>query len=167
MKRLFLIRHAKSSWDDPDLSDFDRPLNKRGKRNGPEMAKRLADLDVRPDLVVASPAKRAKKTARYMAKGTGYPVEDIRYIDGLYMGSMDYYVKVIEKSFKEADTLFLVGHNYTITDLAEYLSGESFENVPTCGVVALDYSSKGGFSDSPGGGHLLFFDFPKNVPQVR
>ncbi len=167
MKRLFLIRHAKSSWDKPELSDFDRPLNKRGKRNGPEMASRLEKLGVVPDLIISSPAKRARKTAAYMAKGTGYSKKAIHYIESLYMGSMDSYIRVLQEAFKEADTVFLVGHNYTITDLAEFLSGGSFANVPTCGVVALEYGKAGGFSAAAGAGKLLFFDFPKNTSPVR
>lgn len=163
MKRLFLIRHAKSSWDSPDLDDFMRPLNKRGKRNGPEMAQRLAHLSVVPDLVLASPAKRAKKTATYMAKGTGYSVESISYHEGLYLGSLDYHLDLLEKGFKKANTVFLVGHNYTITELAEYLTDTRISNVPTCGVVAIEYSDKKGFSRGSGKGSLLFFDFPKNI----
>lgn len=167
MKRLFLIRHAKSSWGEPELSDFDRPLNKRGKRNGPEMAARLKTLEVVPDLIIASPAKRARKTAVYMAKGTGYSKNAIRYNTNLYMGSMDSYLRALEEAFTEAGTVFLVGHNYTITELAEFLSGEAFANIPTCGVVALEYGNAGGFSSAAGAGKLLFFDFPKNTSPVR
>ena len=167
MKRLFLIRHAKSSWGDQDLDDFKRPLNKRGKKNGPEMAERLAHLSVVPDLIVASPAKRAKKTATYMANGTGYPVSSIAYHEGLYLGSMTYHLDLLEKSFEKAGTVFLVGHNYTITELAEYLTGTRISNVPTCGVVAIEYTDKKGFSGKPGKGRLLFFDFPKNISPRR
>ncbi|MFT5698850.1 MAG: phosphohistidine phosphatase [Desulforhopalus sp.] len=161
MKRLFLIRHAKSSWGEPGLDDFDRPLNKRGKRNGPEMAARLSRLLVVPDLILASPAKRAKKTAYYMAKGTGYPTSSITFDDGLYLGSLAYHLRLLEKGFKKVETLFLVGHNYTITELSEYLCGVHIANVPTCGVVAIEYSSDKGFSSTAGSGKLLFFDFPK------
>lgn len=167
MKHLFLIRHAKSSWGDPDLDDFDRPLNKRGKKNGLEMAERLADLSVLPDLVIASPAKRAKKTANYMAKGTGYPVSSILYDQGLYLGSMGYHLDVLEESFKKADTVFLVGHNNTMTELAEYVTGTRIINVPTCGVVAIEYTDKKGFLRDFAAGKLLFFDFPKNISQKR
>ncbi|BHH83888.1 SixA phosphatase family protein [Desulforhopalus sp. 52FAK] len=166
MKRLFLIRHAKSSWGRPDLPDFDRPLNKRGKRNGPEMAARLARLSVLPDLIVASPAKRAKKTAVYMAKGTGYSKDKIQYNEGLYMGSMEFYISLLEESFATVDTIFLVGHNFTITDLAGYLSGAAIANVPTCGIVAIEYAGASGFSSAACDGKLLFFDFPKNDAAV-
>jgi phosphohistidine phosphatase len=167
VKRLFLIRHAKSSWGDQDLDDFKRPLNKRGKQNGPKMAERLAHLSVVPDLIVASPAKRAKKTATYMAKGTGYPASSIAYHEGLYLGSMTFHLDLLEKSFEKADTVFLVGHNSTITELAEYLTGTRISNVPTCGVVAIEYTDKKGFTNDPGKGKLLFFDFPKNTSSLR
>ena len=167
VKRLFLIRHAKSSWGDPELDDFDRPLNKRGKKDGPEMAARLAGLSIMPDILFSSPAKRAKKTARYMAKGTGFPPASISFDHGLYLGSLDYHLDLLEKGFRQAGTVFLVGHNYTITELGEYLSGTQIENIPTCGVVAIEYGGEEGFSTRAGCGRLLFFDFPKNRSQVR
>lgn len=163
MKRLFLIRHAKSSWADEDLDDFDRPLNKRGKKNGKEMARRLAERGVVPDTILSSPARRAKKTARYMAKGVGYSLSDISYHEGLYFGSVAYYLTLLEREFEKSDTIFLVGHNYTITEMAEYLTSTVIENVPTCGIVAVEYGDDQGFSSESGAGRLLFFDFPKNL----
>jgi phosphohistidine phosphatase len=162
VKQLFLIRHAKSSWSSPDLDDFARPLNKRGKEDGPDMAARLTGAGIHPDLIVASPAKRAKKTALYMAKGTGYNQDAISYYDELYLGSLSYHLQLIDKLFSKVDVLFLVGHNYTITELAEHLTGKSLGNVPTCGVVALEYAGQDGFTTEAGAGKLLFFDFPKN-----
>jgi phosphohistidine phosphatase len=167
MKRLFLIRHAKSSWADSGLDDFHRPLNKRGRKTGPEMAQRLALLSVVPDSILASPAERAKETAICMAEGTGYPVSSISYHQGLYLGSMQFYLDLLVKEFTAADTIFLVGHNNTITELSEFLTGVSFENVPTCGIVAVEYSGSAGFSAEAGAGRLLFFDFPKNVSPLR
>ncbi len=167
MKELYLIRHAKSSWTKVDLDDFSRPLNKRGKEDCPEMASRLAGAGIIPDLIVASPAKRAKKTAICMARGTGYAIESICYDKELYLGSISYHLQVINELFVKVDVLFLVGHNNTITELAEYLSGNSLGNIPTCGIVALEYAD--GFIAEAGSGKLLFFDFPKNkeYPVVR
>lgn len=126
------------------------------------MAKRLADAGVRPDLIVASPAVRAKKTAGYMAEGTGYDQDAIQYDNTLYLGSFSSYCRVIATLFEKIDVLFLVGHNDTMTELAEHLCGRPLGNVPTCGVVALDYSDEGGFSDAAGRGKLEFFWFPKD-----
>lgn len=75
MKRLTLVRHAKSSWKDPSLDDFDRPLNQRGERDAPVMGRRLKARGARPSLILTSPAKRAKRTARLIAEAIGYPVE--------------------------------------------------------------------------------------------
>lgn len=161
MKRLYLIRHAKSSWSNLDLDDFSRPLSKRGKEDCPQMAARLAKLNIRPDLIVASPAKRANKTARCMAKGTGYNPNSICYYDELYLGALSYHLQLIDELFGKIDALFLVGHNYTLTELAEHLTGRAFGNVPTCGIVAVEYQG-GRFTSEAGAGKLLFFDFPKN-----
>lgn len=162
MKRLFIIRHAKSSWSEPGRDDFDRPLGKRGKKDGPEMAKRLGDAGIHPDLIVASPAKRAKKTAQFMARGTGYDPEAIRYEDDLYLGTISYHLQLLATLFTQVDTLFLVGHNDTLTRLAEHLSGKNLGNVPTCGIVCLEYADEAGFTVTAGTGRLLFFWFPKD-----
>mgnify|MGYP002630853015 CR=1 FL=1 len=164
MKRLFLIRHAKSSWANPDLDDFSRPLNKRGQGDCPEMAARLKKAGIHPDLIVASPAKRAKKTAIFMAKGTGYDPKDISYYEELYLGSLSYHLLLVEEMLSEVGVLFLVGHNHIITELGEYLTGNSLGNVPTCGIVAVEYPEKEGFSSKAGAGKLVFFDYPKKQP---
>jgi phosphohistidine phosphatase len=161
-KRLVLIRHGKSSWSAPDLDDFHRPLSQRGKHDVPAMAKRLAAAGIRPDLIVASPAVRAKKTARFMAEETGYDKDAIQYDDKLYLGSLSFHCRLIATLFQQVDVLFLVGHNYTLTELAEHLCGCALGNIPTCGVVALEYLGEEGFSDRPGGGKLGFFWFPKD-----
>lgn len=162
MKRLYLIRHAKSSWSNPDLDDFSRPLNKRGKKDCPKMAARLSAAGIRPELIVASPAKRAQKTAMCMAKGTACDQEAIRYDEALYLGSLSYHLQLLEELLNQVDVLFLVGHNATITELGEYLTGSTLGNVPTCGIVAVEYPGRQGFSTEQGAGRLLFFDFPKN-----
>jgi phosphohistidine phosphatase len=167
VQRLFLIRHAKSSWADSGLDDFSRPLSKRGKKNAPEMGKRLAQLSVIPESILASPAKRAKKTAIYMAEATGYPVSEISFHQGLYLGSLQFHLDLLKKEFAVADTVFLVGHNSTITELSEYLTGISLVNVPTCGIVAIEYPVSSGFATGAGAGNLLFFDFPKNLSSLR
>ncbi len=161
VKRIYLIRHAKSSWSNPDLDDFSRPLNKRGKEDCPKMAARLVAAGIRPDLIVASPAKRARKTAICMAKGTGYAQEAIRFDDELYLGALSYHLQLLEELLHKVNVLFLVGHNPAITELGEHLTGSSLGNVPTCGIVGVEYPAQQGFSSEEGAGRLLFFDFPK------
>lgn len=166
MKRLYLIRHGKSSWSHPELDDFDRPLNKRGKADCPKMAARLASAGVHPELIVASPAKRAKKTAISMAKGTGYKKKNIDYYDQLYLGSLSEHLQLIDELLREVDLMFLVGHNYTLTELGEYLTGSYLGNVPTCGIVGVEYPDTDGFTCKAGAGKLLLFDFPKNKAEM-
>lgn len=166
MKQVYLIRHAKSSWANPALDDFDRPLNGRGKKNAPEMAGRLGSRGLRPDVIISSPAKRARRTAACMAKGTGYRKSDIIFDENLYIGSLSYHLEVIEKFFRKYDTLFVVGHNHTFTELADYLTGKEFGNVPTCGVVGISYCNKQRDVTIPGAGELLFFDYPKNSSEI-
>lgn len=161
MKRLLLIRHAKSSWNDPGLADFDRPLNKRGKKDGPEMAARLAAKSIVPDLIIASPAKRARKTAEMIAKGVGYAAEKIIFDQGLYLSPSEHYLKVIAGAFRSVSTLFIVGHNETISELGNILSGERLGNVPTCGIVALEFEKEPQNVRGAWSGRLLFFDYPK------
>ncbi len=166
VKQLYLIRHAKSSWSHPELADFDRPLSKRGKGNGSLMAGRLASRGIIPQRIVSSPARRAKKTARYMAKGTGFKKREIIYERGLYFAEYQEVISIIEGYFCDVEILFVVGHNSTITDLAENLTGENLFNVPTCGVVGIEYRGGKSFTNITESGSLLFFDYPKNtVPQ--
>lgn len=167
MKRLYLIRHAKSKWSNPDLDDFDRPLNRRGKEDSPKMAARLAAAGIRPDLIVASPAKRARRTAVNMARGTGYRRGDIHFYKELYLGDFTYHLQLIEELLQQVDVLFLVGHNPTMTELGEHLTGRYFGNVPTCGIVAVEYPQPEGFVAESGAGTLLFFDYPKKSNESR
>jgi phosphohistidine phosphatase len=163
-KSVYLIRHAKSSWADPGLADFDRPLNKRGKRDAPEMGRRLAARRIIPQLIVSSPAKRAKMTAVDIADAVGYRGE-IRFDEKLYLGALTYHLQFIAGVLSQIDSLFLVGHNNTITELAEHLTGKTLTNVPTCGIVGIAYDGESGFSQLAGDGRLLFFDFPKKYIQ--
>lgn len=162
LKQLYLIRHAKSSWADSTLNDFDRPLNGRGKRDGPVMAERLRSLNLIPDVMISSSAKRAQKTAKYIAKGVGYGKKEIVYNEALYLGSLAFHLKLLESLAHRYNSLFLVGHNHTITELGEFLTGQYLGNVPTSGIVAIHYDGKEGFTPTPGSGTLQFFDYPKN-----
>jgi len=164
VKQLYLIRHAKSSWSHPDLADFDRPLNKRGRNNAPLMAGRISARGIKPQRIISSPAKRAKKTAQFMAKGTGFKKGNIIYEQGLYFSECNEVVDIIEKYIRDVEILFVVGHNSTITDLAGNFTGSHFVNVPTCGVVGIEYRGENKFKKNIlVSGSLLFFDYPKNV----
>ena len=137
MKTLVLVRHAKSSWKDASLADRDRPLNRRGKHDAPEMGRRLADLVGTPDLIVSSPATRAMATARIIAEAVGYAVDEIREDERIYQAGPAEILDVIRSLQDERDRVFLFGHNPGLTELVNELSEPPVENVPTCGVVVL------------------------------
>ena len=166
MKRLVLIRHAKSSWAHPHLTDFDRPLNGRGKRDAPFMADRLKERGIKPDLIYSSPAKRARKTAKKIAKGVGYATDAIVKVGDIYGAAVSTLLTVIQNSPQQVNTLFLVGHNYELTDLAEMLSGETLLNIPTCGVVSISYDNDSWKAVGEERGRMDFFDYPKKHVSV-
>src|SRR5688500_9738993 len=95
MKTLILVRHAKSSWDTPGLTEFERPLNERGKKDAPEMASRLKDKGIKLDHVVSSPAKRAKRTARFFAETFDIDKDDILLVEDLYGGMPEAFAKTV------------------------------------------------------------------------
>jgi phosphohistidine phosphatase len=134
MKTLFLIRHAKSSWDDPALPDKDRPLGDRGRRDAPKMGKRLAKRDVKPDLILSSPARRALKTAEIIAKKLDYKLKDIVVDDRLYASAVHDLLNVIHKLGDKLERVILFGHNPELTELAHRLSSE-ITHMPTCAVA--------------------------------
>jgi len=162
MKILYLCRHAKSSWQDVSCADIDRRLNKRGKRDAPLMGKRLFNAGVRPDGIISSPAVRARKTAGHFAKKMAYPKGKIIINDRLYATSVDYLISCIKKLDDVLQRVFLVGHNSEITMCANMLANADIFNVPTCGVVAVEFHVLSWQEIRVGQGKLLFFDFPKN-----
>ena len=164
MKYLYLIRHAKSSWSDPSLSDFDRPLNKRGKRDLPVMGQRMAACEPKPELIISSPAKRARRTARTIGGALGFAKREIALDEELYTFSPEGFLEVIKRAPEEIQVLALVGHNHGLTECAEMLSGESLVNVPTCGIVLISFDQPSWQMVAKGGGSLVLFDYPKRQP---
>ena len=162
MKTLTLVRHAKSSWKDTSLSDRDRPLNKRGERDAPEMGRRIAAAGIRPSLIVSSPAVRAWTTARVIADEIGYPREFLQRDKRLYLASVNGILDVIVAQDNGFNSLMIVGHNPGFTDFANYLVPGLTNNIPTAGVVsvALD-TDDWSLYDKPDV-ELLLYDFPKN-----
>jgi phosphohistidine phosphatase len=160
MKTLFLIRHAKSSWDDTALPDKDRPLNDRGKRDAPKMGKRLARRDVKPDLILSSPAMRALTTAEIIAKKLDYKRKDIVVDDRLYAGEADDLLNVIHKLGDKRERVILVGHNPELTDLAHRLSSE-ITHMPTCAVAAFTFDAKSWSNIGKAKPVKVALDYPK------
>ena len=165
-KRLTIVRHAKSSWDDPSAADHDRKLNRRGERDAPMMGQRLFDRGARPSLILTSTAKRARKTARLVAKQLGYPIEFIQGEAELYLASPDTIVDVVAQQDDGFNDVMLFGHNPGITELANRLTGSRIDNVPTCGIVAIDATIDTWADLGPETCELAYFDYPKNRAAV-
>jgi phosphohistidine phosphatase len=161
MKTLLLVRHAKSDWNDPSLSDFDRPLNDRGKNDAPVMAHRLLDKDIKIDAFISSPAKRAKKTASVFAKEYKRDKDDIIFIDKLYGAGEDVFYDVIADVSDKYDSIAIFSHNPGITDFANLLTEARIDNIPTCGIFAIQISTKRWAEFRHAKKEFWFFDYPK------
>ena len=160
MKNLYLIRHAKSDWNDESKSDFDRGLNRRGEKAILTMAKALKEKKVMPDIILSSSAKRAKLTAKGLAKEIGYSGE-IKYIDALYMAEPETIQGFIKDVNDKYDTLFVVGHNPETTELSNILTDNYIYNIPTLGIVALELPIDDWKAFKVGKGKMQFFIYPK------
>ena len=161
MKTLTLVRHAKSSWSDSSLSDRQRPLNKRGKRDAPVMGKRILEHGIRPSLIISSPAKRAWTTAKIIAREISYPREFLHREDALYLASLDEILDVIKAQDNEFNSLMVVGHNPGMTSVANFLSPGLTHNLPTAGVVAVRFDSQDWNLFERPDFELIVHDYPK------
>lgn len=160
-KQLILIRHAKSDWGNVDLTDFNRPLNKRGLQNAPEMADRLVKQQIVPDLIVSSPAVRALTTAKYFAEAWHIEHSAIQEEGAIYEANVRSLLAVINHLNNDFQKVALFGHNPGLTDLVSYLDGH-MNNMPTCGVVVLSFPFDNWNEISADTGKILLFDYPKN-----
>ena len=161
MKTLLLLRHAKSSWSNPSLDDHDRPLNKRGKRAAPAMGALLADEGLVPDLIVTSTAKRARSTAKRVARACGYDGKRVKRGD-VYLASPSVLLDVIAQTPESVGTLMLVGHNPGMEVLVFALTGHQ-ERFPTAALahIALDIDPWRDVHDA--GGRLIDLYRPRDL----
>ncbi|MGI9222866.1 MAG: SixA phosphatase family protein [Woeseiaceae bacterium] len=161
MKTLTLVRHAKSSWKDSSLADRDRPLNKRGERDAPVMARRIAAAGIRPSLIMSSPAVRAWRTAKTVAREIGYPIEFLQRESGLYLASLREIQEVLAAQDEKFNSLMLIGHNPGLTTFANFLVPGLTDNVPTAGVVCVNINQDDWNLDDQPLADLVLFDYPK------
>ena len=159
MKKLYIIRHAKSSRSDETLEDFERPLNKRGKANAPIMGERLKEKGIMPDIIISSPAKRAKTTAEIIAKEIGYE-KKVLFDANIYEANVNELSKILRALDDKNKTVFLVGHNPSLNDLANYYVHHE-ENIPTCGVVEIAFACEKWADIEPKNAKLLSLEYPK------
>jgi len=163
MKTLTIVRHGKSSWKDRGLSDRERPLNKRGVRDAPVMAKRLVEAGVRPSLIISSPAVRAWTTAKVFAKEMGYPIEFLQREDGLYLASLDNLLDAVATQDPGFNNLMLFGHNPGLTDFANYLVPGLTNNLPTTGIVTVNLTCDDWMLYDRPATELVVYDYPKKT----
>ncbi len=162
MKTLYLLRHAKSSWDFEDLSDHDRPLNKRGRHDAPLMGRELASHEISPDLIISSSAVRALTTASLVAKELEYDTENIVINEAIYGAGKEELLTIIRQTPDTIYSLLLVGHNPEITELANLLSPEHIANMSTAAVVGIRFSCESWSEITQENAALVLYDFPKN-----
>jgi len=162
IKKLYVVRHAKSSWGDANAADFDRTLNDRGKRDAPVMAKRLKDRDVQIDHFISSPAKRAKSTCKAFCKVYGYDEKDIQFIDALYHAPVDTFKRVVASIDDSHASVAIFSHNPGITEFVNTLvPGVHVDNMPTCAVFAVQFSTEKWEDFLDVERNFLFIDYPK------
>ena len=162
MKKLILMRHAKSCWNQPWQDDHDRPLAERGLRDAPIMALRLTNRDIHPDLLLSSSANRAIQTSEFIAQALSLPPEKIEVNKNLYHASPEHLLKCIRKQKNSIQTLILVGHNPGLTELTNLL-GVRLDNLPTSGQIAFELYSDYWTEFSKETVKFWFIDFPKKI----
>ena len=163
MLTLFLVRHAKSSWDHPGLRDFDRPLNERGLQDAPRMAKLLAQQGVKPDLIVSSPAKRALTTAHFFAAAFALTEAQLVQEKNIYEAYPREILKIISDLPATASTVMLFGHNPTFTEVGNVFSDDFIDNLPTCGVIRIESKAETWTQFYEGNSRVTACFFPKEV----
>lgn len=163
MKTLLLLRHAKSSWKEPGLRDFDRPLNKRGQRAAPLVGEFMKERDVRPDLIISSPAVRARQTAALVVERGGLQAE-LRYDERIYEADVPALLKVVSQIDEAAETVLLVGHNPGLQELLKFLTGEEQE-FPTAALALISLEPDKWSNVEQRSGRLKWLVTPKSLAE--
>ena len=164
MKRLFLVRHAKSSWEFGTLPDSERPLNERGYRDAPRVGDYLAGKYARPERVVSSPAIRAYSTAFILCRRWDYPPGAIQLESELYETDVESYAEVLSRQDDRAQSILLAGHNFSITHFLSHLLGKETGDMPTCSVAVIDLNLSAWAELRRGCGSLVELILPKALP---
>jgi len=161
MKTLFILRHAKSSWDNPRLADFDRPLNERGLSAAPLMGRVLAANGYRPDLIISSPAERAKMTAALFRAATGLDIP-LEFDERIYEATPQKLQKVLSKAASKEGSVMIVGHNPGVTGLVRLLTNNG-EQMPTASVAVIELDIDNWSEIAPSTGRLIKLIRPREV----
>jgi len=164
MKTLYIIRHAKSSWDDLSLDDFDRPLNKRWKEDIEIIWNILKDKWIKPDQIFCSSAKRAKKTCKVICEKIWFKINKVNFDKKIYNYHrewIDFYLSYIMDFSNKNNEIFIIWHNDAFTKLAHYLLWKDIWNLPTSSVVKIDFNIKKWSNISYWNWKKDFYIFPK------
>jgi len=165
VKRLILVRHAKSDWSLADQADWDRPLNARGQRDAPEMGRRLRERRLKPERILVSPAVRTLSTATILARELKLPADRVQPDERLYLGSPADLLTVIRELGGTARRLMLVGHNPGITEFADRISAERrIDHMPTCAVVTFEVNVRDWRELDWALGTDVELDYPRRAP---
>ena len=162
VRTVVLIRHAKSSHENPEWIDFERPLDERGYRDAPFMGQKIFEKGIEFDLIIASPSQRTTETIQFICKEIDYPIEKILWDESVYLSSSENLLKIIRNLDSDIKTVAIVGHNPSMTETANILQKtEKIENVPTSGIVSVSFSLKDWSDLKPKKGKFNFFIYPK------
>jgi phosphohistidine phosphatase len=164
MKKLYLVRNAKSSWEEPGGSDIDRPLLEKGIRRTMKVIRFLKEHAVKIDLMISSPAVRAFQTAVLIANGIGYPEDNIRIERKIYDGYYDRILDLIYSTSDEFNSLMILGHNPTITRLANLFLNPGIDLLPTTGTICISFDTEKWASVPLVDPVNEFIVFPKMLP---
>lgn len=158
---LYLLRHAKSSWDDPHLSDFERPLNERGKKAAPLMGRVIKERELKIDKILCSPAKRTKETLASLNEAADLK-SSIDFVDGIYEASVGQLRKILRGQKNKFESILMIGHNPGMESLQEDLTGQ-WERFPTACLASINLGIEDWHDLDPGCGSLEFILRPKSL----
>jgi phosphohistidine phosphatase len=161
MKTLWLVRHAKSSWQSDMLPDNERPLNERGYRDAHEMPARVLTGVAKPTCMWVSPAVRTYTTALIFARHLRFPSDQFSIAATLYESGVGEYLDILRRTADAHEQVMLFGHNPVITNLTNQLCKAAIDNVPTCGIVCIAHPQGNWSNLGKVPAQLLSFDFPK------
>jgi phosphohistidine phosphatase len=161
MRTLYLLRHAKSSWKDHTLRDFDRPLKGRGRRAAEQIGQVLAEEKLKSPLVISSPAVRARETTELVLESAGFKVKP-RFDDRIYEADVRTLLDVVQSIPDSADTAIMVGHNPGFENLLGYLTGDN-RHMPTCALAKIEFDVASWSKVSDESGRLELFVTPKEL----
>ncbi len=164
MKTLFLLRHAKSSWADAGQPDFARPLNERGQKAAPLMGRFMRRENLQPDLVLSSPATRARETITLVAEAGKFLCE-VRYDERIYEASLARLLEIMTQLEESAGAVLLVGHNPGMEELVLYLTGEQ-QHMPTAALACITLNIEKWSKARAGSGHLERLIRPKELTDL-